>query len=153
MPPIANPLINGRRFSWASLELSIDDTIIPGVLSIDYDDGSEPGIVRGTDSVALGKTAGQHKVTCSMKMLRSEFENLKNEKLGGVGFMKRDFGIVVTYFEESLGVIADRIEGLNISNVKAANSDSTDASAVELTLMTIVPIFWNGIQGITSKFI
>jgi hypothetical protein len=149
MPPLTYPLINGIRYSWASIEMQANGLIIPGVRSINYSDTLTPGKPRGTSSVWLGHTLGQYEADADMEVFREEHEVYKLS-LGGIGFMERPHIIVVNYFEPTRGVLAD-VLNVRIMGNQIANSDSSDATVIKHTLSVLSPILWNGVPGVTPR--
>lgn len=133
---IEYPLINGHRFSFASVEALFGAAgLIIGLRSINYKATLTPGDVYGTAPQKIGRTRGKNESTSDCEMLRLEFENLK-ETLGqaGVGYGETAFDIVVQYRELNQPVITDTIIGARITDVDLQNADGTDASACKLDL-------------------
>jgi hypothetical protein len=140
MPSIAYPQVNGHRYSWVSLEVSIgvvaSGTPMVGVRSINWSDELAPGVVYGTKPQPIGYTRGKQTITADMELLLAEWENLRLG-LGGVGFGEVLFDIVVNFHEFGVGVQSYVLIGCRVTKVEQSNSDSTDASMVKLTLATL----------------
>ncbi len=133
---IEYPLINGHRFSWASVEAQFGSVgLIIGIKSINYSPELMPGKVYGTAPQKIGRTRGKEDSSADCEMLRLEFENLK-ETLGnsGVGYGETAFDIVVQYREEGQPVVTDTLIGNRITKVDLQNADGTDPSCAKLTL-------------------
>lgn len=133
---IEYPLINGHRFSWASIEAQFGDAgLIIGLKSINYSPKLDPGKVYGTAPQKIGRTRGKADETADCEMLRLEFENLK-ETLGnqGIGYGETAFDIVVQFHEDGGPTLTDTIIGCRITAVDLSNADGTDASMAKLTL-------------------
>lgn len=134
--------INGNIYSWSSLEIVGHGVPLADVTAIDYEDGLEPGLPRGTSSVPVGATRGQWSASCSIEMLRHQFESLKLAL--GPGFADVDSIVNVSYFEPLLGVVMDTIL-LRFSKANTSNTDSNDGTKVRITCTVLQPILWNGI--------
>ena len=146
---VAYPLINGHRYSWASIELGVAGDLTRGFKSINYSDGLEPGKVPGTDPSAIGRTRGKHTAEGSVEMYRTEAQNLI-EKIGD-GFYEVAWDITVCYREPGLPIITDSIRGVRLKKTNADNSDGSDASSLKFDPDIILPILWNGIAGVIAR--
>jgi len=143
--PIPYPLIQGHRYSFASIEAVFNGLKILGFTSISYEDSLEPGKVYGSAPQKIGRTRGKADPKCEVEMLKLEWEQFKlTLGVGGVGFGETAFDIVVVYAELPYApVTTDTIVGCRITNVKDASQDGTDPSKVTLTIdpMTILHNF------------
>jgi len=131
------PLINGHRFSFASIEARFNELPSLGFKAINYDDSLEPGEVYGSRPQVLGATRGKQKASGDFEMYRLEFELFKatlGSALPPLGFGERFFDIVVTFFEFGQPVITDQLRGCRIKKVGSANTDGTDASVIKCEL-------------------
>lgn len=129
------PLINGHRYSFASVEAQFNGLPILGIKSINYSPELIPGKVYGSAPQKIGRTRGKEDSSCDFEMLRLEFENLK-ETLGqqGVGFGETPFDIIVQFAElPSSPVVTDTIVGFRIGKPEASNADGTDASMIKVS--------------------
>jgi hypothetical protein len=149
--PLAYPLINGRTYSFSSLEIWAGRVPIPQVAfkSINYTDKLTPGVMRGTSPHKLARTRGEHDPTGDCEIYRLAFENLKlTLGVGGIGFMETEFLILVQYADTGMPVIRDSLVGIRITEVAASNQSGTDPTAVKLTLDPM-SILWNGVPGVS----
>lgn len=166
MPPLSNPvvlypLINGHRYSFASIELTANFLPFVGIKSINYSQELEPGDVYGTGSNKIGRTRGKANASCDFEMYRFEWENLKvTLGRGGIGYGEQPFNITVCYAEAAIlgipqPVITDLIEGVRITKAEFSNQEGSDATTVKLTtnvmrvkegvaLQTITGLSFNG---------
>lgn len=141
MPTTIEPLINGHRYSFASIELKANGAIFLGVVSISYGSSLKPGIVRGSDGEKVGRTPGEADHRCSIEMLLSEYHALIDSL--GPGFGLIPFDVQVMYAETELyddkggapeGVTTHVIRGVRITDVDLSGEDGIDASTAKLAL-------------------
>lgn len=134
--PIVYPLINGHRYSFASIEAIFKALPIIGFKSINYDDSLEPGEVYGSRPQLLGATRGKQKASGDFEMYRLEFEFFKATLgVAGVGYGEEYFDINVTFSEGALQpVITDTLLGCRIKKAASGNTDGTDASMIKCDL-------------------
>jgi hypothetical protein len=146
---IQYPLVNGHRWSWASLEMTFNGLLYVGVKSLNYKPSLKPGLVRGTGSNPIGRTKGEAEYTGDFEMLRLEFDQLVATLGGAVrGYGEVAFPIVVTRFEVGSPVSIDIIDGVRIDEVDLSNAQGSDASTAKCTF-TAMRMLLNG-AGITS---
>lgn len=126
------PLINGVRYSFASIEADVAGRTVLGMKEIAYTETLEPGEVRGTGSQLLGRTAGDYSVEPSMTMYREEWDDLLDAL--GEGYLRKSFDVKVTYADEGAPTKTDRLVGCRIKSVEQSNSQGTDALEVKLDL-------------------
>jgi hypothetical protein len=126
------PVINGHRYSWASLEVTIRGMMVIALRSINYSSELTPGIIWGSDPGRVGRTPGRVTHAASVELLRREWDVLREEL--GMSFGRVPFDVSVQYADEGEAVVTDWLIGCRITRVEMNNSDSTDATAVALTL-------------------
>jgi hypothetical protein len=144
-PPIQYPLINGHRYSFASIEARFNGIPIIGFKSLNYSDELAPGEVYGSRPQLLGATRGKQKASADFEMYRLEFEALKATLgIGGVGFGEQKFDIVAQYAELGQPVITDTVVGFRIQKVEFSNADGTDAIVAKVTGFPLRVLF-NGV--------
>lgn len=146
------PLINGNRFSWTSIEVTLAGlpSYIGGPFkAINYTSKQEPGIVHGNSPRPLGRTRGQYEATGSFEMYRSEWQDfveqiVSNSAQSNVGIHDIEFDITVQYaeFDPSTGgdnVITDVLSVCRISSLGFSNSQGSEPSTVscDLSIMFI----------------
>jgi hypothetical protein len=136
---IEYPLINGRRFSFASINATFDGQKIIGFRSINYDATLEIGKVYGTASQKLGRTVGREDSTGSFEMYTEEAKRLL-AKLGD-GFGRKAFDIVVQFAEDEGDEPSNHsLLGARIIKVGNAHSEGTDASMMsfDIDIMRVI---------------
>ncbi|WP_407540465.1 hypothetical protein Q0M94_03440 [Deinococcus radiomollis] len=126
------PLVNGFRYSFASIELNIKAKRIPVFKSINYSSDKAPGEVRGNHAQLVGRTRGDLKDTCSLELYEEEFNDVIVAL--GNGFMDQTFDIVVSYAEEGQKTITDKIFGCIFSKVDKSHTQGVDGLIVKIDL-------------------
>jgi hypothetical protein len=136
------PLVNGCRHSFASIEIAFDGVVFTGFKEISYNDGLEPGAVRGTSVQKIGRTKGDLTPEASLTCYTEEWKEIL-AKFGN-GFGERVFTIVVAYREnDDADLVTDTIQGCRIKKVERSHSQGTDALEVKLEL-DVMKILWDG---------
>jgi len=139
--PIIDQLINGHRFDFSSIKLTVltpAPQFFTQVTAINYEYSRDIGILRGIGSKKLGRTRGQFDASGSLTMYVEEWNRLKRAlalsplPLGG-GFMEKSFNITVAYAEAppAIGSL-DTLEGCTITRVGRGFSQGADALMVDL---------------------
>lgn len=141
------PLVNGRRYSFASIEITANGKTYLGMKEVSYTDTCEPGEIRGTGQQLLGRTAGDYACEASMTPYREEADDLI-ESLGD-GWMLKVFDVVVNYSEEGAPMKTDRIVGCRIKSSENNHSQGTDGLENPLELHPMY-ILRNGIAPIPN---
>lgn len=141
MPMPTFPLINGRRFSFASLDCRVRGIPVVGIKELSYSDKLEPGAVRGTKAQSLGRTLGDYECDGSITIYREEFDALVAELGDGYGGIA--FDITAHYADEGQPTSTDEVRGCRIKNVENNPSQGTDPLEVKLDL-DVMYILRNG---------
>jgi len=136
------PLVNGNRKSFASVEIDIKGRKYRGVTEINYSDTLEPGVARGTSPIALGHTQGDYEAEASVSVLREEFEEIMTQL--GDGYGEVEFPITVTHAARGQRTTTDRLPAVRIKNVDTSHSQGTDPTAVKMDLAVLAPIERDG---------
>ncbi len=139
MPPlpiaIQYPLINGHRFSYASLEILLNG--LPpmlGIKSANYSDELMPGDIYGTAPQILGQTRGKQKATFDFEIYLLEWEILRASLgFGGQGYGESYWIAQFGFYEIGQPPKQDLITGIRVNKVESANADGTDGSFVKVT--------------------
>lgn len=141
------PLINGARYSWASVIAHFDGWKCEGFSEITFKRSRERSEVRGPHPNPIGKTRGKNTFEASCKMWLPEFHYFTVEKLGGKGYGDKFFDIEIQYSENGSGldVITYKIIGCTFDEESISNAEGTDATVVECG--TLSPL-WVGRPGI-----
>lgn len=129
---ISYPLVNGHRYSFASIEVDFEGKKFLGFTEINYKDSLEPGKLRGLGPQVIGRTRGDYDSEGSFKCFRQEFDELTTAL--GDGYGEKSITIAVTYSEENQPTVTDRLTGVRIKSVDNSNSQGTDATEVSCEL-------------------
>ena len=101
------PKVNGNRYSFASIEIDIRGRKFRGISEINYSDGLDPGMARGTSPIPLAHTQGDYEAEGDLTMFRKEFDELT--QLLGDGFGEVEFPITITYASRGEPTVTDRL--------------------------------------------
>lgn len=145
MPLIPYPFVNGHRYDWSSVILTILGIPYTGVRSITYRQTLEPGKVRGTRAQVTGRTRGTYDCEGSIEFYKEDFQSIIDAlSLGGTrGYMEVSFPITVSYSSGDLSVVTDVLSGCRISSDEDAPSEGSDPAVVSCDL-DIMYILKNG---------
>lgn len=135
------PLINGHRYSYASIEADVNGKKFYGHREISYSQDLEPGEVRGAHSQLLGRTKGELKAEASLTTYMEEWKELLDAL--GDGYMEKSFDITVSYAEDGRPTVTDKLRGCRIKRVEESHSQGTDALAVKIDLHVLWIEFGN----------
>ena len=145
--PIQYPLVNGHRYSFASIEAIFNGIPFIGFSAVNYKASLKAGMVYGSRPQPIGRTRGKAEFTFDFEMYRLEFELFKATLgIAGVGFGESPFDTVVQYWEAFQPVTTDTILSARIEEVDLSNADGSDPSKVKCTcscmgiLLNFVPI-------------
>jgi hypothetical protein len=135
------PTINGHRYSFASIELTIGTKRFIGFKGVDYSDELDPGIVRGAHAQPLGRTKGDYTAEASLTMLKEEWDELLATL--GNGYLEIGFPITACYAEDGLPTNVDKLIGCRIKKVSDSHSQGNDGLEIKLDL-SVMYITRNG---------
>lgn len=134
--PVAVPLINGRRYQFASIELSIlkpnaSTEIFIELNSITYGDNLEIEFVRGTNQAPIGWTDGEYEADDTViAFYKSALQRLIDSV--GSGYLGANFQITVKYSSNgeplTVDVITCRLTGLKDSPAQGPSPLSVEAT-------------------------
>lgn len=135
------PLINGNRYSFASLVLWINGAPFVGFKEIAYDQSLTPGQVRGAHSQLLGRTRGKLESNASATMYKEEW--LEVLATLGDGYMEATLQLAVTYSENGKPPVMDTLHGLRIQKHEDSHSEGEDPTEVKLEFS----VMWIELNG------
>ena len=131
-------IINGKRYSWSSIQLSLLGNLVMGITSINYMDEEEINGVKGASKYDIGYT--QENVTCSgsITLLREELDAIqKAAAVAGIGRIQDipAFAIPVSYADENGIIHTDTLRSVKFKKRDGGGSaGSTDALSSEIDL-------------------
>jgi len=150
MPNQAPPIINGHRYSFASIEFEVDGLIIVGARSINYREELIPGVIWGEGSHKVGRTPGKYDASCDFDVYRREWDELRSSL--GQSFGLKSFDVRVMYQETPTvvgadpQVVIDHLIGGRITKVEAPNSEGPDPSVIKLSC-DVMRIVWDAAKA------
>lgn len=123
--------INGKEFSWASVEMRMDgEAPMVGFTAIKYPWKVERSHVFGASRKALGMTRGKLVPDDgSLTMLESEYRLLSSQP----GWCDVVRTIVVQYAEDGLPTYTDTIVGVRFTGADAGAEEGTDGLKREVS--------------------
>lgn len=142
------PRINGHVYSFASIEVSVNQTIFTGFTEITYTQTLEPGVFRATRSEKLARTRGELNVEGSFSLVKDDYQEMIDEL--GEGYMEASIDFTVNYREINSPLITDVLTGARITSEEDSHSQGTDALVVACD-MDILFMTRNGILPILGQ--
>lgn len=132
--PLAYPLRNGFRHSWASIEVKVAGRVFYAT-AVNYKRTRNRTKVRANAVDPIAKTRGSNDYDADLEMLLAEYNQLVQELVnqanqqglnGGYGDVM--FDVIVQYTENNLDTITDSILGCTLDSTEASNAEGTDPS-------------------------
>ena len=150
---ILYPDINGHRYSYASVRFKLggNPTPILGCTEISYKNALKPGVIRGTASRKLGRTAGTHEPEAAFSVLKLEFYKII-ALLGASssrGYCEIPFNYDFTYFDLGQPMHNDSIVGARITEIDESYSESADGLVVKCTL-DVMDVLHDGLSIVSQ---
>ena len=136
------PLINGIKYDWSCVEITIGQTVFTAVKSLSYKGALEPGEVFGTAAQKIGRTRGQYKPEASFELYKLDYSALIQTL--GAGYMEQVFDITVNYSDTSGNIVTDKVIGCRIKSDENSHQVGTDALSVKVDL-DVMYIIKNGV--------
>lgn len=147
------PLINGHRYSYASIELAITPgasatQIITDISGVNYDESLDIAYMQGTSRAPIGWTAGNYKPgTCELTMGKSTFTELAMTI--GPGWLGLNFTGNIAYADVGEIVTVDTIVA-RFNGVADSHDYGPDALHVSLKC-ALFTILRNGIPPLLNR--
>jgi hypothetical protein len=147
------PLINGRRYSYASIEVSIlrpdgSSEIFIDIDSLNYSEALDIAFARGTARGPIGWTAGTYEAAdTTMSMGKSSFQTGIVDNIGD-GWLGSNLQITAKYSDDGEPLTTDVIT-CRIAGAADDYSDGPDDLKTEVTCKTF-GITRNGIKPIAD---
>lgn len=127
---VDTPLINGRRHSWASLEVTVANfPVVSGITELNYKWTMDPGIAKGAGPLPQGFTDGEWEGDGDISLQLEEsylLQKLLAEANGGDGFALVPFNILAQYDTLGFKVHTDELLGCRISDFDGSNGQGPD---------------------------
>lgn len=139
-------MINGKRYSWEDITITLPTGVIVGIKDIDYGDKKEFEALygKGSDPVAYG--AGNYSAQGKMKVTREEFDKLNYYAVASRGFYNiRPFPVTVAYSNEDRPVSTDVLKSCKFTERSWKGAEGDKELNVELTFLILDGIYPNGV--------
>lgn len=127
----SNPNVNGREFSFASLEVLLDGvTKVASFKSVKYPVKAEEGMVYDAAGRPVGRTRG--KVTLddgSISILHSQWrDNIASVQ----GWLFKTWTLVVTYSDFGMPTHTDTLKGVRFKGADPGGEEGVDGLYIEI---------------------
>lgn len=130
------PLVNGKRYSFASVTFSLGNISIFGVTDISYSHSLEPGEVRGAHPQVLGYTRGEYSCEASVTFLKEEWDEAVKQLDNSVGLLEVIVPVVtITYADQGAPTVTDKLMNCRIQSIEVSTSTGSDPVEVVVSLM------------------
>lgn len=130
------PLINGKSYENADIQVIVLGVPIVGITAVDYDDGSEMANIWASGRFPVSRAYGKYEAKCKITMLMEELENITS-----VAPLRRiqdipEFNIIVVFIDAQLITRTHTIRNCRFmtNNRKSATGDTS--IPVELDIIT-----------------
>lgn len=156
MSELVFPLINGRRFSYASIELAMaigatKAGIFVDVEEITYSESLEIGFKDGTARIPVGHTSGKWvPQEASLVMGKGEWNKLVTQV--GPGWLGINLIATVAYADIGELLAVDTVFAV-ITGAENAHTSTPDALKVAVKLMPTSPMLTNGIPSMLNRVV
>lgn len=143
------PLINGHRYDWSSVRITIDGIPYTGVKALSYKQTLTPGVVRGTTSQVTGRTRGQYEAEGTIELWKEDYQVLIAAlSAGGTrGYMETAFTALSQYSSGVLSVVKDTLAGVRLTSDEDSHNESADGLSVSCDL-SIMYLLRNGLSAL-----
>ncbi len=125
-------MINGRRYSFASVKLKVAGREYVGVKEVSYNWKIERSKVRGANIQPLGMTRGEYDCEGSITFYKEEYDELIAAL--GNGYGEAVFDVSVTYADVGQPTVTDELRGCSLAGGEKSPSQGTDALEVKCDL-------------------
>lgn len=141
------PGVNGNRFSWVSIECSIDGVTFTNLMEINYSTTIERADVYGTGPQKVGRTRGRANHEASLTFHKEAARNFQQQL--GAGWADKTFNVTVNYADDGNEIVSDSLEGCKVGGFEDSHSDGTEALTVTVPL-SVFDIKYNGLSAFAS---
>lgn len=139
-------MINGNRFDWESIEVTLPSGVAIGLTEISYSDERPIEPRYGKGGVPQGFGRKNYKATGNMTLDREDADQLRMA-LGG-SYYKGTFPVVVSYANDDQVTRTDVLPDCKITKSDTGSKQNDDnAGQIKLDFVIISPIKWNGVAA------
>ncbi len=107
---MAQPLINGQRHSWSSIEVNILDRIVTGITAVSYDDSLAKENHYGAGDMPVHRGRGKYEAKASITLYNYEVEAI--QAAVGRGNRLQDvapFDVVVSFLDDATNDVVTHV--------------------------------------------
>lgn len=141
------PLINGRRYDFASVETAVNGLPVLGrtITALDYSDSVQRGIVRAGSPLPIGYTRGEYSAEGSIEMPREEYPLFLSAITANspLGIYEVSFELTVAYAELGQALQVDNLNGVRLNGAAQTLQRGPEGLVVRCPLL-IHLVVWNG---------
>lgn len=135
MSYIITPLINGKSYSWADVQLLIGGTPIFGITSVNYEQTQEKMNVYGASNLPVSFGNGRKTATCSITMTFEELQNLRNASPLKQIVDLPLFNIIVSYIDPLNTAVSHKIRNCRFTNDPVGTNEGDGSIPCTLTII------------------
>ncbi len=147
MADLEYPLINGLRYSWSSIAISIKQAgggalTFLGFKSINFNEKVDPAKIHGTNQNILGSTAGMYDADGDFEMYQLESDLLVDAL--GSGWANKAVTITAQYIDDQQPT-RTKILTVRLVARTQGGSEGAEAMTSKFTMFFLAPIEDNGV--------
>ncbi len=143
--PILYPLIDGVRYSWASVKLTIGALQYLGCKSVNVNEKTDPAKIHGTGQNIIGTTAGMYDADGDIEFYQAEADQIVSSL--GTGWMNKAVKVQVQYADDGQP-IRTKVLSVRLTGRTQGGSEGSEASTSKFTMFFLAPVLDNGIAGV-----
>ncbi len=139
-------MINGNNYDWESMEINLNGACAVMITEISYSDERPIDLRYGKGGTPRGYGRQNYKASGAMKLDRSEADRLRTA-LGG-SFYKGDFPITVSYANDDMPTVTDRLPRCKITKTDTSGKQGdSNVGEMGFDFQILDPIKWNGVDA------
>lgn len=136
------PLIDGNRYSWASVKISFGAATFIGVKSINMNEKVDPAKIHGTGQNIIGATAGMYDADGDVEVYQEEADQIISSL--GTGWGNKRVTIQVQYIDDPQPTRTKKLT-VRLTGRTQGGSEGNEAMTSKFTMFFLAPIEDNGI--------
>lgn len=138
-------MINGKRYGWEDITVTLPYGIAIDIDSISYGDKKDTEAVYGKGSNPVGYSEGNYSAEGKMTLAKEEFDklNLYARMDGGSIYRIKPFTTSVSYANEDEPTTTDVLNKCKITAVSAEQKQGDKGIKREVSFIILEPIIWN----------
>lgn len=120
------PLINGKSYEYADIQVNILGVPVVGITSIQYEEKQAMENVYGAGNRPVSRGYGKFEPTARITLLMEEIENITAVSPGGVIQNIPEFDIIVIFLDSALVTRKHKLRNVRfMNNVRSSNTGDT----------------------------